>query len=120
MEAETSGAIAGVPSWIDEFGLTVASLEPQKASLVYWVRTGDVCSLRVSTNPGLRTAIPDIDPEAGGNRPLDNREGNTAEGPKRTFVVGTVAPLQPGTQHYFKLTCGNRFVSGAFRTSPAP
>ena len=120
IEQETSGAVTGMPSWNDEIGLSVESVASEKATLSYYIRDEAVCSLRVSTNASLRTPIADTDAAAGDGRELDNREGNSSEGPLRRFVIGTREPLRPGTQYVFKLTCGARHQTGSLKTEPAP
>ena len=119
VEMETSGAVAGTANWNDQFGLRFASLEPRKAVLTYYAPDPEVCSLRVSLTPGMRVPVADVNPEAGDNRHLDTRQGNTVENSLHTFVIGGVEPLEPGKQYFFKLSCGARFQAGDFKTAPA-
>lgn len=116
IEEETSGAVAGTPSWSREVGLQVASVTQDRAILEYSVRDGSVCSLRASTNSRLRDLIPDLQGE--GND-LDHRPGNFVDGDLRRFVIGSNLPLQPGTRYYFRLACGEKHQSGTFQTEPA-
>jgi hypothetical protein len=119
VEQETSGAVSGTPSWNDLFDLKVENVEPRSANLVYYVRSEDVCTLRISTNPSLRDPITDVDPLAGDKRQFDNREGTLIVGAKRTFRLGSVEPLQPNTLYYYKMTCPAGHQSGSFKTKPA-
>jgi hypothetical protein len=117
VEEDSAGAIAGGPNWDEQFGLSTSVTEPSKASISYYVRGDDRCSLRVSNSVVLRTVIPDVDPDAGDGREFDDREGNSNDGgAQRTFVVGTRAPLEANTQYYFKLQCGVRHMTGNFKT----
>lgn len=118
VEQETSGAVSGSPTWDELFGTRIEALEARTASLVYYVRSEEVCSLRVSTNPSYASLITDINPEAGDGRQSDNRPGNTADGAKRTFLLGSVEPLRPDTRYYFKLQCPSGNQSGDFKTKP--
>jgi len=68
----------------------------------------------------MTAPITDTDSSAGDGRELDSREGNQADGTKRSFVIGTREPLQPATSYYFKLLCGQRFQTGSFKTATAP
>lgn len=119
VEQETSGAVSGTPSWDELFGLRIEALEATTASLSYYVRTDEVCTLNVSTNPSFRTTIPDVDSTVGDNRQSDNREGNQADGPKRTFLLGSIQPLTPDTTYFYKLQCASGSQSGSFKTKPA-
>jgi hypothetical protein len=120
IEQETSGAVTGNPNWNDMIGLSASSISSDKATLSYYIREETVCSLRVSTNASLRTSIADTDAAAGDGRELDNREGNSSDGPLRRFAIGTREPLRPGTLYYFKLTCGALHQAGTFHTNSAP
>ena len=120
IEQETSGAVTGTPNWNDAIGLTVSSVNSDKAVLSYYIREETVCSLRVSANTSLRASIADTDAGAGDGRELDNREGNSSDGSLRRFVIGTRERLRPGTRYFFKLTCGARHQTGSFQTEPAP
>jgi hypothetical protein len=120
VEQETSGAVIGTANWDEEFGLQVSSVEPNKATLTYYLRTEDSCSIRVSTQPSLRTSIADTDIDVGDGRHLADREGNLTDGALRTFYLGTREPLQPATTYYFKLLCGQRHQTGEFKTLPTP
>lgn len=120
VEQETSGAVAGTPNWTEDLGLSVESVSADKAVLSYYVREEVVCVLAVSANYRLRPLIGDVDSGAGDGRELDSREGNTADGALRRFVIGTREPLQPKTRYFFKLTCGTRSMTGTIETSPAP
>jgi hypothetical protein len=101
IEASTSGAIGGAPSWIDQAAIAVTTTSTA-ATLEYKASDDSACTLRLYTN-AARTALHSERQDAGGR---DAR---------RTIRLGTGPQLKPKTDYWYLLICRDRRIPGRFR-----
>jgi hypothetical protein len=112
IEAATSGAVAGTPTWAEQMKLTVQPAARQ-AVVVYEAPDDQACTLRLYTNAARTALDPDTATESAQS---DERGANQNAGRTRRFHLGTMAPLAPHTEYWYVLQCRERKIPGYFRT----
>ena len=113
IEAATSGAIEGTPTWAERMKLKVQPAA-RDALLTYEAPEDKACRVSLYTN-AARTAL---DPDtATAATQSDDRAGNQNAGRSRRFRLGAAAPLAPHKEYWYVLQCRDWKVPGYFRTA---
>ncbi len=103
-----------------------------QAVLTYTAPSASACTLQVSQSSTFAPLVHDVNTSLFGGSNLDSRPGSTANGLRRSFVVGTrrsdqaadgklySRALQAATTHYYRLSCGPETATGQFATANPP
>jgi hypothetical protein len=114
VEEITGGVVSGSPDWGIQANLHVDSVNSAMAVLSYQSPISSACTVELSTAPSFWPLHADTATAAS---QTDARAGNVVDGPFRQFVLGRNQPLTPSTKYFFRVTCGNRVMTGQFRTT---
>lgn len=112
IEAATSGAIDGRPSWAERMQLRLTP-QPRQAVLEYEAPSDEACKVRLFTNAARTALHPDT---ATVEAQSDGRSSSRNDGRRRRFLLGAQSPLAPGTPHWYSVQCGRWLVPGFFQT----
>lgn len=113
VEAATSGAVAGTPTWAEQVGLEV---EPGLTQAIIRFRRPpgvESCSMKLFTNAAQTLLHGDTDTA---EEQVDTRAGNVVSGDSVQFILGAFTPLTDGTYYHAKLRCGDWVIPFHFRT----
>jgi hypothetical protein len=117
VETLTDGVVEGLPELSVRWDLQIEP-KPTGALFRYSPPAQASCSLQAATHQSLRAAFLVADTDTA-EKQTDTREGNSLQDGRRTFDLGRMSPLAPGTSYWYRLSCDGKVVKGEFTTSAA-